>query len=227
MVGEGKSSIASSVVSWFDSTRLLGASFCFSRHDPYRRETTFLFSTIAVQLACCHPIINHYVCDAMSHYGSRRRRSSVNFDEFNILLKQPLEAAARQSTFTVPVVIVLDAIDELWGEKTTCKDICLAIRLLEQLPAFVKLFIASRPDPSLQNLFDSMSSLVEQSNLSDVPRTIVDRDILTFIEMRLYAVAGSHSALQDDWPGEKRRIALADRSNGIFLWASVAMEMIY
>ena len=225
--GEGKSAIASSISRWFDNQRgYLGATFFFSCRDDHRSDTTLLFSTIAVQLAKRHNIMNKYVCLAMD-----QRRNYGNYspsDEFSLLLKQPLEAAARQAPFSVPIMIVLDGIDELWHEESFRRDIFVTINLLDQLPAFVKILIVTRPQHDLQTAFGSRGSRVKTWRLGDVPTAIVDNDIARYIGFRMVALGDEYRTLdQADWPNLQLINSLVKKSQGNFGWAAWAMDFMH
>jgi hypothetical protein len=225
--GEGKSAIASSVSRWFNDTRrYLGASFVFSRDDSHRRDSTFLFTTIAVQLAKQHHTMNQYVCRAMDEHGNRRTSSAC--DEFNLFLKQPMEATANQAPFTIPIVIVLDGIDEQWEEEPFRKDIFAMFILLHQLPAYVKILITSRPRQDLQAVLDSVGFRVKAWSLGDIPVAIVAHDIAKFITFRMVLHTHKHAvSLYDaEWPRRLNIMALAEKLQGNFGWASRVMDFI-
>lgn len=221
MVGEGKSAIASTIANrLFGTSHYLGASVFFTREDSRRSDITSLISTISVHLARRNDIINRAVCDVMNRYWG----SSHLFDEFTMLLKGPLEAAARSSSVLLPVVIVLDGMDGLLIDKSS---IYATLRQLISLPHFVKILFTSRPEPEFGDVFRSAGSQVETLSLSDVPREITDHDISAFVESGLAAIASGDEGLREDgWPGKSKRMALVKKSAGVFLWASKAVHYI-
>jgi hypothetical protein len=89
------------------------------------------------------------------------------------------------------LVLVLDGFDKYGNEKTR-QALRYIFRSFNQLPAFVKVFVASRPERDLRSLFNSMGSQVAQCDLSDIPSALVNSDIHVFIEERMSAIVATH-----------------------------------
>lgn len=230
MLGEGKTAIASSVARWFTDPMgtIMGMCVFFSRNDPWLGDAACLIPTIAVQLSRCSSSFNQHLCKAMDNYDQLLDQWGRSFDEFELFLKAPLEAAARSSSVPSTFIIVLDGLDELWCDTSSRASICSTLRKLVSLPKFVKFVIASTPQAEVGSIFESSGTPVQILSLSDIPRDIVDLDINAFVSARMLAFTYVHEQLQDDdlWPGKGRIASLIDKAEGNFLWASRAIAYI-
>lgn len=169
VAGEGKSAVASSVANWiYGSGKYVGASFSLSPEDSYRSHTTWLFRTLAILLARRNSIINKHVCRALQEQDD----ATLVTDEFERFLRQPLLAAEREPHFSATVVILLDGIDVLQTEHTQVSaqgKIHTILSLLDQLPAFVRIFFTSRPHPGVKSFIESMDNRISIHQLIESP----------------------------------------------------------
>ena len=226
MAGEGKSTITASVIKGMDQSRhSFGASFCFDRQPTDRDCANLLCSTIAHQLSKRFPIIAQYIEEVLKEYPGIA--TAPVHTQFTGLLLRPLESIAWAFQPSEYLVLVLDGLDKSGSEKTR-----LALRSIfrrfNQLPAFVKVFAASRPERDLRGLFNSMGSQVVQCDLGDIPSALVDCDINVFIEERMSAIVGARKESCDvHWPNEFTCKAMVQRSGSSFLWASRAMDFVH
>ncbi|KIM76473.1 hypothetical protein PILCRDRAFT_12714 [Piloderma croceum F 1598] len=185
---------------------------------------TWYGGMIAHQLSTHFPLVRQFINEVLRQDPDITKASL--FNQFVALLLKPLQSTAWSFYRSGPLVLMLDGLDEC-GSDSMRPSIRSIFRCLHQLPAFVKVFVTSRPERDLQGLFDSMDSQVDRYDLSDIPRAIVDRDVQAFIEARMSAILNARGELQDDiGPDESTYRALVMRSNGSFLWVSRAMDFI-
>jgi len=103
--GTGKSAVAHSIAQAYDNEHSRGASFFFSRDQQARRETKFLFQTIAFQLGNSRPALKIEIAKALE---DQTILTSNLQRQLQKLIFEPLSNIKLPS----PVVVVLDALDE-------------------------------------------------------------------------------------------------------------------
>jgi hypothetical protein len=221
--GRGKSTIATSLACTLNERGWLGASFFFSRNVASRSTPDHIFSTIAFQMSSLHPLLSCAICRAIT--ADQDVGGSVPLNQFHKLIKEPLCTA---QSMQMPMVILLDALDECGTEKDR-KDILAIIHGgITGLPANVKFVITSRPEVEIRTSFTFMGNLVQSVNLDIIQRHFVDRDILTFVKVRMKDIVQSYQFPfhLHDWPGQERRSSLVRLADGLFVWISTACAFI-
>ena len=111
---------------------------------------------------------------------------------------------------TDPICILIDGIDGLQG--TLCKGLIKRILGLADIPK-VKIFLSSRIVPEVSKNLSAHTAINLDGN------DFVKGDVETFIKHRVNALGG-----WDDVLKEKVRETLLAKAEGIFLWASLAIE---
>jgi hypothetical protein len=128
--------------------------------------------TIAAQLAETSPEFKERILDVAG--SNRRIRGLGLYDQREKLILQPL-AQLSNKAFPLPLVIVVDALDECDNKD----DVSLLIRCLAATMAVehikLRIFITSRPDQPINIGFDSISTDAHQDFiLHDIEQFIVD-----------------------------------------------------
>lgn len=160
MAGTGKSSIAHTIASRFKALSRLGASFAFSRSDNSRRVGQ-LFPHIAALLADFHPAIKSHLSTTLAQNSDVLASHDLGL-QFTELVLRPLNAL----TMTGPVVIVLDAIDEVDEDGVQLAElVSLLVKEGGQLPPNVRILITSRSEAYI--LDQIQSSAVFRLSMSD------------------------------------------------------------
>ncbi len=218
MAGTGKSTIARTVAREFYSQGRLGASFFFSRGTEDRSHARKFFTTIAVQLANTSPSLKMHICTAItkqSNIASQSRR-----DQWKHLILQPLS----QWTATLsqlPLIIVIDALDECDGDKDVRGILQLLIdeaKLLDNIK--LRIFITSRPETPIRLGFGDMPDILHRDlALHKISRTIVDKDISIFLEHEL-------EKIRNGWPGKEKISILVAKAQGLFIYAATVCRFI-
>ncbi|KAG8996681.1 hypothetical protein FRB94_008087, partial [Tulasnella sp. JGI-2019a] len=223
--GTGKSAIASSIAKGEMKSQRLGGVFHFTREEQARNNDAIL--TLARQLAS---------------WGGRRLRSKIGSaiesavkegldlgrmapeNQFQELIVEPLETLDSDSP---TLVVILDALDECDEEYATTL-LRLLGGLLDKLPDQVKLLITSRGEPHLQQLYDSdpLESRQETHSLGDEELGRVEEDISLYFKERLPGLVGRWVAKPSDWPGEDKRRALVQKTQGLFICATTMARML-
>ncbi|KAG8923247.1 hypothetical protein FRC02_011273 [Tulasnella sp. 418] len=223
MAGTGKSTIARTVAKGLDDRGLLGASFFFSRDEEHRRSTARLFPTIAYQIARSVPSVREHiiaaaepdVCNAMLQ------------KQIGKLIVGPLKATAA---FTSPIVIILDALDECENENHVTELLVLLSSALHSLRSHIdlKVMVTGRPEMHIQGEFkrpgmDVVSSI---AHLHDIDKSIVSDDILRYLQYHLVEIRNKVLSPTTNWPQQSDVNALVQMADGLFIFASVAVNYI-
>ena len=223
LAGSGKTTIASSVSCDLSKRGWLGASFFFSRDVHSRSKPDQTFSTIAFQMSSVDPMFTAGVCKAIRE-DLDVGHAAVSY-QFEKLILEPLQQVADRQ---LPIIIVIDALDECGTERERRDLLTIIGTGLADLHPSVKLLITSRPDGDLQAAFASMAESVYTYDLTSHRGDFVSRDIQEYIATRTAIIARSHRLDLHglDWPGQKRLDSLVQGAAGFFRWASAACDFL-
>jgi hypothetical protein len=114
MAGTGKSTIARTIARHFADEQRLGASFFFSRGQGDLGHAEKFFTTIASQIAHTMPTLKRHICEAVAEdhrVGSQGLREQWEKLVFRLLSKMENTLLQR-----LPIILVIDALDECEGE---------------------------------------------------------------------------------------------------------------
>lgn len=218
--GTGKSTIARTLAHYFASKNRLGASFFFSRGGGDRGQARHFFTTIAVQMARAFPLVRNYISDAIAKQPEVAHQAM--FEQWNKLILQPLQTARDHQAAPRPILLVVDALDECDNQK----DIRLILQLLagtkDLTTLSLRIFVTSRPDIPIRLGFREMSTIMYKDLvLHDVPRSVVDSDIYTFLKYELGQIRREYD-LPVNWPKEQELSLLVQKANCLFIYAATA-----
>jgi NACHT domain len=225
VAGTGKSTIAHSIAQACDLQGSLGASFFFSRDQQARRETRFLFQTIAFQLGCAHPALKLHIANALEDQSILTSNSRRQFQQ---LILEPIFRI--KDSFSSPIVVVLDALDECEEEAAVSHVIQLLASELKNRNIPLKFFVTSRPETHIRFIFQSpqTGSNTHQFVLHDVEPSHVQHDIQAFVQHELRRIADLCLPRQErnSWPKEDEVNDLVRISAGLFIAAATAIRFI-
>jgi hypothetical protein len=226
VAGTGKSTIANSVAEYFDNLDLLGASFFFSRDQQSRRETRFLFQTIAFQLGSTYPALKVEISKALEDQGLIKSRLSKQFQKLVLL---PISRLGH--IFRSPILVVLDALDECEENDSVVQIIQLFINGLHGRSVPLRVFVTSRPEYHLRSLFlrPEVSPETCPFVLHEIDRSEVRQDIMRYVEHELTDISRTHREILDGdlWPKQSDIESLVDMASGLFIAASTALKFIH
>lgn len=237
--GTGKSTISWTVAKWLTDIGTggavaLGASFFFKRGEGDRASAALLFPTIANQLATNVSNFDVFLTQAVKADPQVCGKSLA--EQFNKLILEPLRQF-RSEMGHVTYVIVVDALDECENED----DIRTVLQLWSRLPVNntvrLRLFLTSRPELVIRLGFKKMSvDSYHDLILHEIPRPIVQRDILAFLIDALAEVRKDHNLLldddltdaklSDDWPGGQALQELTNLATPLFIVAATIYRLI-
>jgi hypothetical protein len=220
VAGTGKTTIAQSVASMAKERKCLAATFFFSRTSGSadRRRAAAVIPTLAYQLAYRHDMLRDYICGAISTDRDVGERQVAM--QAKTLLADALEGS-RQA-LPLPLVIVLDALDEC--DKENGREggdlIPVLLHSLEKLPFCIKIFVTSRPEPSIRNMFsraDITSSTVSLALHRDIEQSIVREDIGRYLRHEFDKLAHERS-VRRPFPSDADFQTLVDRAGNLFIY---------
>jgi hypothetical protein len=220
MAGTGKSTIAHTIAREYYDKGRLGASFFFSRGGGDLGTVSKVFTTIAVQLADTSPDLKRYICETL-HENSDIGNLGL-YDQWEKLVLQPL-SRLKESVFPLPLVLVIDALDECEGEN----DVRLILQVLATANSMkgvqLRIFITSRPEtPIRHGVHDIPETAHQDFILHGISQSTIQHDISTFFTHKLrqecdFAVG---------WPSDEKIRLLVERASGLFIYAATACRFI-
>ncbi|QRW01358.1 hypothetical protein RhiLY_00355 [Ceratobasidium sp. AG-Ba] len=212
VVGAGKSAVAHTIARTCAEEKHLAASFSFDREIEGRNTPDVLFTTIAANLARMDQRIADRIMTAIEEDGSLPSAPISN--QFEGLIIEP----CRGISFTQPLVIVIDALDEAWND-----------RLLDifrdkatNLPPMFRIFLTSRMRPELGSLCDASHVRTVELNIQDMTNM---SDMAVFVPYKLRVLAKDMS-LGVDWPGDTLSAKLTEKAGGLFQWIATVCEYL-
>jgi hypothetical protein len=216
MAGLGKSAIAHSLAQLFDGFGRLGSSYCFDRANQADRRPDNLFSTIACDLADLDPERKSALCQVI--HGKRALRNTrAPREQFEKFILQPSTCL----TSIGPILIVIDALDECGDEESRQAILTILTNKAADLPSNFRILVTSRAEQDILDALHETPYMISK-RLDSVDATSTTHDISRFVHTRL----GHISALERKWPSGDWCRLLAERSEGVFQWASTACRFI-
>ncbi|KAG6332128.1 hypothetical protein ID866_6965 [Astraeus odoratus] len=215
LAGQGKSTIAHTIASWFSDLGGIGACFCFSRDREADRLHEKLFSTIARDLADRHPSLKRVLVEVVSRNRSLKRSPDIMQQwrklNLNPVLKLMSGAAER-------ILIVIDALDECFAECS--REYILPLLASDQvakLPTNFRIIVTSRPLSDINNALRGVSHITVKT-MEEIPSACVERDIRSYICDQLPTLVNVLN--------EEDIVRFVRMSDGLFEWARLACEFI-
>ncbi|KAF7374082.1 WD40 repeat-like protein [Mycena sanguinolenta] len=212
MAGTGKSTIAYTLCQHLDKEERLGASFFCSRSHEQSRSRAYIIPTIVRQLLDVHnPFARFLDCVRIDRVISA---SPCHIHE--LLLEPWSKAMASQSTDKKPVVIVIDALDEIEGSNQgsqLIKQLIQAVATSGTMLRGLKFLVTSHPHPQIVeecNLIDRKAVY----HLEEITPQKAFEDVQHFVEAELPDL--SPQELQD----------IVASSGGLFIHAATIVRYL-
>ena len=218
--GSGKSTIARTFAETCFSDGRLGASFFCSRDIRDGCNLRVIFPTLAFQLAQRYPQFRNPLLRILRAEPNAGKGSLSS--QLGNLVVRPLKAT-KMST-----LIIIDALDECEDREPTSTLLSVLSHFVRQIPN-VKIFIASRPEPHIQEGFrlESLHSITSAFRLHDVDRSSVDEDIKLYLRTRLTEINGPKGhKIPEGWPNPHEIDILCEKAAGLFIYASKLIEFV-
>jgi WD40 repeat protein len=224
MAGTGKSTVALTIAREYAKKGRLGASFFFSRGGGDLASAGKFATTIAAQLAKELPELRTHVKNVVA--SQPRIRVVGLYEQWEKLVLEPLSRLGK-NTYSRPIVIVVDALDECDNED----DVSLLIQCLVDAAAVgdirLRVFVTSRPDPLINSGFNRISREAHQDFiLHNIEHSVVDQDLTLFYQNRLRHTAERFRLSTSLYSVETIQI-LVRKSDRLFIHAATVCRFIH
>ena len=221
LAGTGKSTIAQTFSGIVAESGTLGASFFCSRDYLDRKELRNIFPTLAYQLACQFSAFRNQIIRVIRRDPTVAQNSLIS--QLKDLIVDPL------SSTNISCIIVVDALDECDDNQPASALLSILGRHVKDLPQ-VKFFITGRPEPRIRTGFrlPLLESITQIFLLHEVELPNVDKDIQSYLQEKLTAVAKRRSDLDISypWPCDRDLTTLTKKSSGLFIFAATLARFI-
>ena len=216
--GAGKSTIAQTIAKKYAEEQKLAFTYFFSRRNRARNDLTKFIPTFAWQLAQTFPPVQRSMLSAIRNNPSILNQCCD--DQFTNLILKPVESNLANPPF--PMMVVIDGLDEFDQDKRTTLE--PLIRLLTHYSSSLpfRLFFTSRPEPYIREIFTQLSTIPRHVLLQDYPA--ID-DVSEYLRSELSMVR-ERRGLPQNWPSPTDLRHLAERSQGIFIYASTLVKFV-
>jgi NACHT domain len=223
IAGTGKSTIARTIADYYYQQDRLGASFFFSRGGGDVGHADKFFTTIAWQLAKRLPMLKSDICRVLKEHQDVATQTPR--DQWSQLIRGPLSRLNGHSV-PLPLVLVIDALDECDGEN----DVQRILQLLAEARGLdtvrLRIFMTSRAETPIRHGFCRMPETQHQDLiLHNISPSIVEHDIFVFLEHHLRVISQEYF-LGIDWPAKQIIDSLVWKTGGLFVWAATACRFI-
>jgi hypothetical protein len=225
VAGTGKTTVSKSVADMASEENYLVVTFFFSHAYTDRRDYSKVIPTLAYQLAqdvALRPLI---VAEIDSDKNVATSSTAIQAKK---LLFDGLRAPS--SSIERGVLIVLDALDECQKDSNHTNGADLIPILLAGLKdvPFVKVFLTSRPEPSIERMFKQKDLQHTALNLAlhrDIEKGMVRADIARYLNHELSKL---RDAIPNSpvFPTEADMQLLLERTDTLFIYARTVVEYV-
>jgi hypothetical protein len=225
LAGTGKSTIARTLCERLYERGLLGASFFISRDQSDRREASNIVRSIAYQLAVRSRPMSEALCANLRETPVSAARSLQ--EQITDWIINPARELPDNSFF----IIVIDALDESFTDflgRPGGALLLLLGRQLLQLASRVRLFITSRNEVPIQQMFHELSAVSKTAvKLHDLDSAVVQADITTYLTYSFANIREARLELSlGDWPTTDTVHELVSLSGLLFIYAATAVRFV-
>lgn len=218
MAGTGKFTISRTVASDLAKEGRLGASFFFSKGRKDINHAGKFFTTVAAQLANSLPALRPLILEAIDDQFDLFHQGLS--EQWKHLIFQPLSVLKYTAPQGIPLVVVIDALDECAGQEGIRTILRLFLEFQKLTTIRVHVLVTSRPDTPIQVGFRNMPGGSHQSFvLHGIPLPVVSKDISVFFQHKL-AVVKAECGLSTPWPSDQKIEQLVARAAGLFIYAA-------
>ncbi|KAJ7190085.1 WD40 repeat-like protein [Mycena pura] len=219
VAGSGKSTISTTISTYFRDLKRLGAFIFFNRNNPGNSHPKAVVHRMAYGMAESNIQFRKALYDVLA--ADPTILDATLSEQFEKLLLQPLRKT--QSYICGPIIIILDALDECSDETSLTLLVDLIANKFPQLPAVFRFFITSRPISDISSRFENKGHITALP--LDITADQTKEDILLYLSERMQEVQ-QIKKLEITWPGKANIQKLVDSSGGLFIWASTAYKFI-
>ncbi len=229
--GAGKSAIAQRIAELCYEAEILLASYFCSRSHPRRSQVSFIFPTIAYQIACAIPAVRAHVEQAINRDPLIFTRSLEA--QMVALIVKPLQPLIDSGFFSHPTssprLIIIDGLDEILDRKTHGKCIEVISNVLRRYRVPLIFLIASRPEQEIMCAFNAQPIVTISSRIALDDTFHPDDDIRLFLDDSFSDIKANHprrDSIPSSWPSTAIIDELVFRASGQFIYASTVIRFL-
>jgi hypothetical protein len=226
MAGTGKSTISQTFCEILDHKNLLGASFFCSRAAEETRNARLIIPSVAHSLAGASPHIKFEVLKAITEDPTLAESNYNDMkDQFSKLVSHPIQMPVGRGV-KIYKVVVIDALDECTDIRVAASLIQIILESASGIP--LKVFIASRDETPIRNVFNSIRATqwADTFILHEVDSEIVQEDIEKYVKESLAQMVDAHNEPLNSWPPKHDLSIFLSRCGTLFLYAATAVRYI-
>ncbi|KAJ6555343.1 hypothetical protein DFH09DRAFT_1037964 [Mycena vulgaris] len=219
--GAGKSAIMQSLCERLQDTGRLGGSFFFKKGHTTRGNAKVLFATLAYQLALSNHHLNPLISRTVEDDPSVTARS-IGLQ----LRKLIVDPCQSLSDTAPPLILLIDGLDECEGHDVQQEILRLLGNLTHPNPlSRLRLLIASRPEPHIQEKLDSFPG---RYDCVEINQSFTDvRNYLRSEFNRIYWEHRENMAsIPAPWPPLEVQEGLVANSSGYFIYAATIIKFV-
>ncbi|KAF7344134.1 Mycorrhiza-induced WD40-repeat domain protein [Mycena venus] len=226
MAGTGKSTISQTFCEILDRKNMLGASFFCSRAAEETRNARCIIPSIAYSLARASPLVEYEILKAiMEDPALAEWNYNGMSNQFSKLVCRPIRMSVDRDV-KIYKVIVIDALDECNDIRVAASLIRIILESVSSIP--LKVFIASRDEAPIRNVFNSIQAAQQTDPfiLHEVEKETVEEDIKKYVKKSLAQIVEANNDPLDTWPLEHNLSIFLSRCGTLFIYAATAMRYI-
>ncbi|KAJ7448510.1 hypothetical protein FB451DRAFT_1053803, partial [Mycena latifolia] len=212
MAGTGKSTVAYTLCQDWRVEGRLGASFFCSRNDEKARSRTSIIPTIVRQLLYAHKPFTNSLRDVPIDVVIPASARHVN----ELLVQPWLRSMASHPAEEPPMMVVIDALDEIEGDdqgSQLIKQLIQAVSMSETRLRGIKFFVTSRPHPRIVEECESIDKKAVY-HMEEIDMKEAAEDVRRFVDAEL-----------PELPEEKRQ-GIVTNSAGLFIYAATISRYV-
>ena len=218
--GIGKSAITASIARECKRNGVLWAQFFINRNDARTVDPQLFFPSIAKQMSASSPAVEHAIQEVLKAQP-HLMNEDISKDQAIGLFVNTISVASK-SCPTLPVVIVIDALDET-DIKRLSDTAQVFSQVLVNLPRNAKVFISSRVESVIRDNFaPETNTWVRHMHLS-AEKSI--EEVTKFLEGKVAQIMKEHHLNWAQW-GKERMEKLCAQASGLFIWAVTAIAYL-
>jgi len=224
--GDGKSVIARTIAERCAASKRLAASFFF-RGAGHRSKITHFISTIAYNLGFSIPATRPYI-DSILQRDPYIIQQSLEH-QFRTLIAQPLQSVAPSQVISLPMVVVIDGLDECDDKMRIVEFIEIVASTFRDHQFPLRFFFTSRAEEHIQQAF-SASPVVPATYSLALQDFKADADIRIFFRARFSTIYQQNRQLMGNitppWPSESDLDKLVEKTSGSFILAFTLINFV-
>jgi hypothetical protein len=224
--GTGKSTISRTVSRMLEHRKSLGASFFFKRGHEGRGNADKFFTTIVAQLADRIPVLREPIARVLND-DSFICASGLQ-DQFDKLLREPLESINLAQLPRDGLTIVIDALDEC--ERKYIKKFLSLLASINSITSLrLRIFVTSRPELPIEIGFQNIDGrLHEDVFLEEVQALTIETDLRMYFihEFASIRKEWQRASLPPDWPSAMMIDRLVTIATPLFIFAATVCRFV-